>query len=556
MTNNPFLSLTALDADPRVILRLDELHAARRRAALQRLGETLSGGGAATLGGRAAALVVRSPEIAGSPSIWQWLLQVVAAIRASDSSALQALGAHLARFEAAAAAQTQSSWEGWIPPGRGGVAVLPGVDLCLDVGPAGRDLCIDDGVVEDGRPLPATAGWVLDPFDEYAMARGAAEFEYPLAPRIESLSSALTELKAVECLGEDIAPALIARFRSRLIPVKADGNQARAATHEGIPGMTFISFGRRPGETLATLAHEEAHAILNAAESVLGLPLAGGIDLVVPWRPDPRPLAAVLHGIAAFGRMAHVDWRLARRDGCPAAEERYRQRAGWVSEASANVLLHAPSLSSDIREWLESARQDLGAPRDAPQGIAPVIRDLAESGRHAPYRWRLVGDLVSAAEAARLHILLARRPWCRQDAGFIRQFSTAVEHDGRPDAERGLLDRLRRDASDILAGLLHHRVRLMSMIAHRMFSGDSIGTHTDAGARDLVGRVVVGLTPLWDDSDGGELALCENGTAVLTSPLSIGTALAFEISERSQHQVLPVRGPIPRTTLVLSFAHE
>jgi len=198
----------------------------------------------------------------------------------------------------------------------------------------------------DWRPVcpvrPLRPDPVLDDVDPY---RGDG---LPFAPRLDAAARAhWADLWAragalLERLDPEQAGAIAAGITA-VVPLRP-GNRA------GVRGATMYGASRsdtvgavamvRPagGQNLAlTLAHEFQHMKLEALSALVDLhdrsPEAG---FRVPWRPDPRPIGAALHGAYAFLAMAEF-WRR-RRDELsgPAAA-----RAGAESVRLRDAVLRA-----------------------------------------------------------------------------------------------------------------------------------------------------------------------------------------------------------------------
>ncbi len=87
-----------------------------------------------------------------------------------------------------------------------------------------------------------------------------------------------------------------------------------------------------------TLVHEFSHGKLNALLDVCDLvDTASPIKIKVGWRPDPRPVEGVLHGIYAHAAVADI-WRVRAERGAGSAGPHHRLYQDWTDEAVEALL--------------------------------------------------------------------------------------------------------------------------------------------------------------------------------------------------------------------------
>lgn len=96
---------------------------------------------------------------------------------------------------------------------------------------------------------------------------------------------------------------------SALTPLGGTATLSRSITARRAIGTVGLSLPEDDVAMAATLAHEVQHAKLGALMDLLPLVAGSGTELYyAPWRPDPRPLASMLHGMYAHLGMARF-WR-------------------------------------------------------------------------------------------------------------------------------------------------------------------------------------------------------------------------------------------------------
>ncbi|MCD0452584.1 HEXXH motif-containing putative peptide modification protein [Actinocorallia sp. API 0066] len=125
-------------------------------------------------------------------------------------------------------------------------------------------------------------------------------------------------------------------------PLNAPDGRATSGTPRHAPGLIGLSPPADAYALAETLVHEAQHTKLNAILDHLPLTAPDdGTRYQAPWRDDPRPLLALLHGTYAHLAVAGF-WR--RETGTPHAAEHF---ARWrtATHASALTLVTSPSLT-------------------------------------------------------------------------------------------------------------------------------------------------------------------------------------------------------------------
>jgi HEXXH motif-containing protein len=176
--------------------------------------------------------------------------------------------------------------------------------------------------------------------------------------------------------------AAIAESVRVLVPVPAEaGGGSASASLAAAFGAIALSLPTRPEILAVALIHETQHAKLAAAMDLV--PLHSTEDdtpYFAPWRPDPRPLGALLQGIYAHFGVAHF-WQV------------QRQAAQGPDAALANV---------EFVRWRDdtwqAARTIVGVPALTAAGDLLVSRLIDELGRlraeEVPAEARYIADLI------------------------------------------------------------------------------------------------------------------------------------------------------------------
>ncbi|MFI6460309.1 HEXXH motif domain-containing protein [Streptomyces sp. NPDC050538] len=118
-------------------------------------------------------------------------------------------------------------------------------------------------------------------------------------------------------------------------------------------GGALMSRPARPVDLAAALVHEAQHTKFSALLDLVTL-LRGGLEEIhyAPWRPDPRPLRGILHGVYAFLGVASF-WQT-RREGPDISDA---ERA----EADFEFALRRSQVDEGLRVlWAKGTLTDLG----------------------------------------------------------------------------------------------------------------------------------------------------------------------------------------------------
>ncbi|MEU6621110.1 HEXXH motif domain-containing protein [Streptomyces litmocidini] len=212
------------------------------------------------------------------------------------------------------------------------------------------------------RPLPGGAAR-LDDLDPYRVPGGAtAVTAADHADTDHTAWSARWRAAQDLLLRTDPGRAAeVARGVRAVVPLVPRGPRHLGATLSAAPGAILTSLPAG-GEGMAeTLVHELHHSKLATLHELV--PLYGpGRDAVhrVGWRPDPRPIAGVLHGAYAHLALADLWRRAVTADGVPrtwrsGAGQQFDDIHDQVGEA-LEILLESDELTSEGREFTHQMR--------------------------------------------------------------------------------------------------------------------------------------------------------------------------------------------------------
>ncbi|GAA3391004.1 aKG-HExxH-type peptide beta-hydroxylase [Streptomyces roseoviridis] len=156
--------------------------------------------------------------------------------------------------------------------------------------------------------------------------------------------------------------AEVARAVSVVVPLVRRGPRHLGATLSAAPGAVLTSLPAEAQGMAETLVHELHHSKLATLHELVPLYGPGREALHrVGWRPDPRPVAGVLHGAYAHLALADLWRRAVTADGVPrswrsGAGQQFDDIHDQVGEALA-ILLESDELTAEGREFADQMRQ-------------------------------------------------------------------------------------------------------------------------------------------------------------------------------------------------------
>jgi Rps23 Pro-64 3,4-dihydroxylase Tpa1-like proline 4-hydroxylase len=132
--------------------------------------------------------------------------------------------------------------------------------------------------------------------------------------------------------------------------------------------------------------------------------------------------------------------------------------------------------------------------------------------------------------------------WSLTEADFYTQFEFSLLDTTLPEDLQSLIE---KDAIQCLTDRFNElcgksSFSLAGVTAHKLVNGHRIGIHNDYIGKAETHRMVIHITPYWQDSNGGYLMLFQSAkadqVAKLIKPVD-NSAFGFEISEKSYHAV-------------------
>nr|MDT0658259.1 HEXXH motif domain-containing protein [Micromonospora sp. DSM 115978] len=293
-------------------------------------------------------------------------------------------------------------------PGRGWEPVR---QIRVGNGPDGHVLAIED----------------LDPHRDCYQWRPTDRLDEADAARFAQLCRRAWALIAAE------HPEHAAGMRRALISVTplepSDDGTSQGATSDRASGSLAVSVASDPQTLALSMVHEFQHMKLFAVTELVDLHRPAGQDrYFAPWRADPRPLHALLHGVYAHtgvcdywrrrrvtltgetGRAAHFEFALWHR----------------LTSLAIDGLLASPELTELGRQFVMELRRTLQT-----WGREPLPADIGQAASDAGLaylvQWRLNNGTPTAEEVHRL-AAAARPDWLPVDpVAAVRAWRRSAE---------------------------------------------------------------------------------------------------------------------------------
>jgi HEXXH motif-containing protein len=295
--------------------------------------------------GTAAAAALTNPATPGSPDQTAW-------VSGTGSAAAVRIGG----IDVPVVAGGRNGHPGWRGPYR----------LCCQAGGLVLSVLLDD--VDPYRPM-------LDHLPGERVTPAQLRVWQALLERAWALLVAEHRAQA-----EAMAAGL-----STLVPVRADlPDLSRSGTLTSAFGCVALT---RPVDEVrfaVTLLHEFQHGKVGGLHDLLALyrEPAMAATYYAPWRPDPRPLPGLLHGIAAHLAVAGFWRRRATGDGGTAAQRQFAYWRQALSQALAQLAGPA-ELTAVGRRFVEAMAATVRGWQAEP--VRPAAAEWAE--QQALARW-------------------------------------------------------------------------------------------------------------------------------------------------------------------------
>jgi uncharacterized protein len=213
----------------------------------------------------------------------------------------------------------------------------------------------EGGVWEETRYLHGELGHVavedLDPFRDCQ--------EWPVTGRLSPQSWKIWQQSLDSATGRltDLAPRYARALQSGLraiVPLRRGTAMERGSTAYQAFGAVAVSAARKPEGVAALLLHEFQHVKLNALTDFHQLVDRAYTPLFrVPWRDDPRPADAALHGAYAYLSLVHL-----HQSEHAGSRNRNVQYSDWVGKVTGD-LLDAGALTRTGQQFVQGIQTAL-----------------------------------------------------------------------------------------------------------------------------------------------------------------------------------------------------
>lgn len=171
-----------------------------------------------------------------------------------------------------------------------------------------------------------------DPYYRYSWVtsyRNADGSRYGEVKRTDYVTWQKSLTQAVQVLS-DCWPEMesdIGQGLRSVIPVKSPSASAHMSCSKDVMSFALLMSSGSPVMLAEAFIHEFGHNVLNALtefDDVFAEPRRLQCDLYSPWRPDPRPLAGVLHAVYVFERVCEFYTRYLSRHSSEEITLRFR----------------------------------------------------------------------------------------------------------------------------------------------------------------------------------------------------------------------------------------
>jgi HEXXH motif-containing protein len=245
-----------------------------------------------------------------------WLWCCITAQRAEDTCAAALFDSFFDRIRVGALLRIANS-----------ALVLPQLGIRVNATRSGSVEKIDQGTLlvrggERAPPLPVQVGRVPEQFSTdvvglrscpsicLAFDEGVVEtvvgrrIEVDASSRGESIDRARAALDLLEGLKGDSLAHHVRRYVRYVVPISGGPRSRASFSYRDAPGIVFLSTDTTPEWTAEAMVHEAAHIEL-AARLGRHPAFSETRDTLFysPWKSEPRPAEAVLHGAFSFWRV-------------------------------------------------------------------------------------------------------------------------------------------------------------------------------------------------------------------------------------------------------------